>query len=243
MSCSVNSTATRSRRARSARRCHQRAAVGVRHARGRLVHQQQTRIAGQRERQLDALRVAVRQRAQWRVGEGGDARRARAARPPAARGRPKRARGTSRGLTRVREQRESRRSRARSSRRTSRRPGTCARRPASAMSRGLRPVTSIARQPARCHRPGASWPLMQLKHVVLPAPFGPISAHSSPAATANETSRPRARRRTTLTRPRTSSTGSLIALPADAGVRARRRCPCGKTSTMSRITAPSAARQ
>ena len=34
----------------------------------------------------------------------------------------------------------------------------------------------------------AIWPLSMLKQVVLPAPLGPISASSSPAATLNETS-------------------------------------------------------
>src|SRR5687767_12498947 len=60
--------------------------------------------------------------------------------------------------------------------------------PASAMSRGGRPVMSV---PASTTRPasGRSWPLMQLKQVVLPAPFGPISATSSPADTANVASR------------------------------------------------------
>jgi hypothetical protein len=35
---------------------------------------------------------------------------------------------------------------------------------------------------------GASWPFSMLKQVLLPAPFGPISASISPAETAKETS-------------------------------------------------------
>ena len=57
----------------------------------------------------------------------------------------------------------------------------------SAICRGGKP--SI-RCPSSCTTPasGASCPLIKLKHVVLPAPLGPISATSSPAGTANETS-------------------------------------------------------
>ena len=73
MSCSVNSTAMPSCRARSAATCISRARDRVRHARGRLVHQQQPRLAGERERQLDALGVAVGERRAMRVGEVGAA--------------------------------------------------------------------------------------------------------------------------------------------------------------------------
>ena len=35
---------------------------------------------------------------------------------------------------------------------------------------------------------GASWPFSMLKQVLLPAPFGPISASSSPGSIAKDTS-------------------------------------------------------
>ena len=48
------------------------------------------------------------------------------------------------------------------------------------MASGLRPTSST---PVSVTEPasGASWPPTMLKHVVLPAPFGPISASISPA--------------------------------------------------------------
>ena len=49
---------------------------------GRLVHQQQARRAGERERQLDALGVAVGERRAALVGEAASSARARAARRP-----------------------------------------------------------------------------------------------------------------------------------------------------------------
>ncbi len=54
------------------------------------------------------------------------------------------------------------------------------------MRRGARPVMV---SPARRTRPlsGCSWPPSMLKIVVLPAPFGPMTASSLPASTANVT--------------------------------------------------------
>src|SRR5258706_11446413 len=54
------------------------------------------------------------------------------------------------------------------------------------MSRGLRPISSL---PSSWIEPASarSWPLTILKVVDLPAPFGPISASSSPAATSKLT--------------------------------------------------------
>ena len=142
--------------------------------------------AGQRQRELHALGVAVGQRGAMRVGKvraahaledgvGGlvrDGARERgevAACVPRGRGgRPPR-------------------SRAPSSRRRSPPPGTCVPR------RGARSHAAAARR-CGCSRrrtvpaSGTSCPLTRLKHVDLPAPLGPMSATSSPACTVNETS-------------------------------------------------------
>ena len=202
---------------------------------GRLVHQQQPRRAGERQRELHALGVAVGERRAALVGEAASSAPARAAR------RPRRANAAlarrSMPLLRagVREQRELRRSRAPSSTRTSRRPGTCGRRRSRAIARGGRPSM---RAPASVTLPasGASWPLTRLKQVVLPAPLGPISATISPAATANDTSSHRVRRRRSDLREarRRRSTGAhrhraavrrAHAGPAQQRAAARRRCP------------------
>ena len=55
------------------------------------------------------------------------------------------------------------------------------------MRRGGRPVMSL---PASTTRPrsGLSWPPTMLKMVDLPAPFGPMTASSSPASSAKVTS-------------------------------------------------------
>ncbi len=42
---------------------HQRATLGRRHAGGRFIHQQQTRLIGQRHREIEPLQIAVRQHA------------------------------------------------------------------------------------------------------------------------------------------------------------------------------------
>ena len=55
------------------RELHQAVARARRHAGGGLVHQQQPRRAGERQRQLDALRVAVRERRAALAGESGHA--------------------------------------------------------------------------------------------------------------------------------------------------------------------------
>src|SRR5204863_258663 len=68
------------------------------------------------------------------------------------------------------------------------------------------------RSPARRTVPAskASWPLIRLKHVVFPAPFGPMSATSSPAATANDTSRTACTPPNAFARPTASSTATLM---------------------------------
>ena len=58
--------------------------------------------------------------------------------------------------------------------------------PSRQISRGGSPVMS-ARRAAMSPLSGASWPLIMLKQVDLPAPFGPISASNSPAPTAKLT--------------------------------------------------------
>src|SRR4051812_11007791 len=57
-------------------------------------------------------------------------------------------------------------------------------------------------------------PLMQLSTLVLPAPFGPISANSSPAATVNDT--PSSTVRPPKWSDRRSSASSAIPSPAAA---------------------------
>ena len=60
--------------------------------------------------------------------------------------------------------------------------------PSRQTSRGLRPTVSC---PSSVTRPesGVFWPLSMSKQVLLPAPFGPISARISPAFSANDTPR------------------------------------------------------
>ena len=60
--------------------------------------------------------------------------------------------------------------------------------PSRQISRGFLPVVS---SPSRRTWPvsGLFWPLSMSKQVLLPAPFGPISARISPARSENETPR------------------------------------------------------
>ncbi len=104
--------------------------------------------------------------------------------------------------------------------------------------------------PAQPDAPGirTSWPLMQLKQVVLPAPLGPISAQQLASGDANETSRTARTPSKDLVRSSTSTsvTAPLTALALAADGRSRASAPpmpCGNSSTMARITAPVAARQ
>ena len=101
-------------------------ALARRHAGGRLVHQQQPRLVGERNGELDALDVAIGEFAAGRSAASrmptcasSSSARARAATPPDATARRSRARARSA---------PSARSRPPSSSRTSRRPGTCGRR-------------------------------------------------------------------------------------------------------------------
>ena len=153
---------------------------------GRLVHQQQPRRVGERHRELEALQVAV--------GELADGRSACALMPT-------RASSASRlgdcGAVATPQSRASRRAcDSRTvctfSRTRHRREGRgdlegaadaqppdlrAAARPA--MSRPSRRIVPVS---------GRIWPFSMLKQVLLPAPFGPISASISPAASAEETS-------------------------------------------------------
>ena len=79
---------------------------------------------------------------------------------------------------------------------------------------------------------GGKNPLIRLKKVVLPAPFGPMMAHSSPLATFSETSRTATRlpkRLVTLLISRTF-------MPCSAGRKPSR--PRGKNSTTSTNSRP-----
>src|SRR5579859_5315341 len=86
------------------------------------------------------------------------------------------------------------------------------------MARGASPTSS--RPSSRTLPPsGRIWPLSMLKQVLLPAPFGPISARISPAASAKPTSRTAATPPKDLRRPATSS--SIGRLPLGGGRRLR----------------------
>ena len=79
---------------------------------------------------------------------------------------------------------------------------------------------------------GGKNPLIRLKKVVLPAPFGPMMAHNSPLATLSETSR-------TATR----LPNRLVTLLDFENVHALLRCrkpskPRGKNSTTSTNSSP-----
>ena len=89
---------------------------------------------------------------------------------------------------------------------------------------------------------GGSWPLIMLKQVDLPAPFGPIMARNSPGATSKLTSLTARTPPKALDSERTSST--LMACPAPAPERRESADePCGNASTSSRMMAPNSARQ
>ncbi len=219
MSCSVKSTAIRScareigRRVPSARPRERgdMPAVGssISSSRG---------CAGERQRELDALGVAVGERGAVRVGEVGasDALEQRVGRRRARRRSERRHVVTC--APGVRKQRD----RDVLAHRHRREGRGDLERAAHAQARDrVRGQAVDARRRASVTVPasGASWPLTRLKQVVLPAPLGPISATSSPAATVNDTSRPRRRRRTPCVRPSTAST----ALPWRAAHRRDRR--------------------
>ena len=77
--------------------------------------------------------------------------------------------------------------------------------PSRQISRGAKPAMSL---PSNRIAPefGGSWPLIVLKQVVLPAPFGPIMARNSPGATLKLTSLTARTPPKALDRERTSST-------------------------------------
>ena len=166
--------------------CDELVALARAHAGGRLVHQQQARLVGERDGEFDALDVAIGELAARPVGglahadlreQIERARRGAARRPDATAGKfRRRARSA-----------PSARSRRPSSSRRWRRPGRCGRRRAARCRAAPSPAMFL---PSNRISPesGASWPLIMLKQVVLPAPFGPIMARNSPGATAKLTS-------------------------------------------------------
>ena len=250
MLCSVNSTPI----AALARRAARVSAISSlrsrgRHAGGRLVHQQQPRLVGERDRQLDALDVAVGQHAASRARPAPPCRPARAARPP-RRGTAPRA-GARSASTRagVREQRHLHVLDARSARRRSRRSGRCGRRPGARSRAACRPTQFGAVEPHRAARRAASWPLTMLKQVDLPAPFGPISASISPAASieAHVVDRAHAAERLAqAAAPQQRRAASSLAPRAVADRTARFSAPAmpsGNSSTSTSMTTPSSARQ
>src|SRR5271163_4873255 len=70
---------------------------------------------------------------------------------------------------------------------------------------------------------GRNWPRMQLKSVVLPEPFGPMTPRISPSSTANETSLTAATPPKRLLRPETLSTAAISGLPDRGLERSARR--------------------
>ena len=142
----------------------------------------------------------------------------------------------------ARERAPARRSRAPSSMRTSPRPGTCGRR-RDARSRAAAAQQCVRPSKRTSPRSGASSPWITLKHVVLPAPFGPMIATRLPGATVErDVARAHARRRTTSTSASTTSSGALIATcggAAAAHADAAPPMPNGNTLTISRMTTPS----
>ena len=107
---------------------HQPAARARRHAGGRLVHQQERGVARERQRELDALRVAIGERRACPGRRSAPSARARAARRASRASNRSPARRCRRPHPRARAARAAH-FRARSSTRTSRRPGTCGPRP------------------------------------------------------------------------------------------------------------------
>ena len=88
-------------------------------------------------------------------------------------------------------------------------------------------------QPDAGRASGASWPFSMLKQVVLPAPFGPISASISPARRRRRRRAPPARRRRLLLQA-CDLKRSPCATPRAAASAARPPTrPCGKNSTSS----------
>ena len=162
-------------------------ALPRRHAGGRLVHQQQPRLVGERDRKLDALDVAIGELAAGRSAGVRHADLRQQFERALAMALGGRRRTSNRSRCRARAA-PSARSRPPSSSRRSRRSGRCGRRRAARSARGVQSGDVRALE-QRCAPPsGLSWPLIMLKQVVLPAPFGPISARNSPSSTSKLTS-------------------------------------------------------
>ena len=121
-----------------------------------------------------------------------------------------------------------------------------ARRPGARSRAACRPTSS---RPSSRIEPasGASWPLTMLKQVVLPAPFGPISASSSPAAEleADVVDRLHAAEglgQVAHLRAARHACILLLALATGCFSEAR-QCPAGTAAPAARMIAPSSARQ
>ena len=88
-----------------------------------------------------------------------------------------------------------------------------------------------------------------LKQVVLPAPFGPISASISPATSVKLTSSTAWMPPNAFDSPRTASSGAALmqsdalAAPRDEELFSPPATPSGNTSTSASMTMPSSARQ
>ena len=105
-----------------------------------------------------------------------------------------------------------------------------------------RPAGDVAAQHPTRPPSGRSWPISMLKQVLLPAPFGPIRATTSPAATARSTPATAATPPKRLARPSAARTGSKP--QASAARRPRRPAsPWGKARTRRMMVRPSSRRQ
>ena len=154
----------------------------VRDGRG-LVHDDDARLGAQRARDLHELLLGHAQRA--RRPRRLDLRR----RPgPGARGRARAGGPPSRCGARARASPGRRRcSRRRSAREAARAAGRSGPRPARSAPERVGVIDAAARHRRPCRRPGRWAPVMILTSVLLPAPFSPTSACTSPATRSKET--------------------------------------------------------
>ena len=168
------------------RQPHQFDALARRHAGGRLVHQQQLGLVGERDRKFEPLEVAI---GEFAARTFGIAAHADELEQPAGL--------VARELRRRAPEIEQLPACDTSATCTFSRTvmvGNVAviwkvrPTPSRQISRGFLPAVS---SPSSLTRPlsGMFWPLSMSKQVLLPAPFGPISARISPACSANETPR------------------------------------------------------
>ena len=165
---------------------HQLDALARRHAGGRLVHQQKFRLVGERHRELQPLEIAIGELA---AGPIGITAHADEIEQPA--------RLVAREIRRRGPEIEQRLPYDTSATCTFSRTVMVGKvaviwnvrpTPSRQIARGFWPTVS---SPSRLMRPlsGVFWPLSISKQVLLPAPFGPISARISPALSSNDTPR------------------------------------------------------